>query len=463
MEALNKDYAEQLEAIAKEIQGSQELANFLDTEEEEDFQILRDHFEPKISAVYQNVAEHHPLQLLALEKMLLDESYEGLFMPRILGFAVLRGELSANYKYLLPPDHFEEILKAMANSSNFDYLKMRTGQTIQIGFALSSDIWVTNFINSFTNRRIRYFFQSQKLDKYRDMRYRAASLSRYRRQFKKDNFASAVFPSNKSELKTLFPALKSFIKTRIKAGLNNENVKPQIVAFIDNDSFKGGEEYIYMMGLYTMFFNRDEANEAHLKSIFNEMRKGEGFTDQWFELVRELYDTALPLGMEADMRVKTLLDESITDDLNAYYDLMETLHTKGYVHEDTIEETKEYYQKREGLSLENENVRQAIFAYFNRILSNIDETEYSELFELGKIFPVYMNIFGNQLFNQRLKEVCMAYVRKLLKKYSSDKRGKDYQDIKRFVSTNFTDFGWLKEKEVTELFKTRRKKKAPTS
>ena len=47
---------------------------------------------------------------------------------------------------------------------------------------------------------------------------------------------------------------------------------------------------------------------------------------------------------------------------------------------------------------------------------------------------------------------------KLLKKYT-DKRGKDYQDIKKFVSTAFQDFGFLKEKEVVEMFKTRRKRK----
>ena len=52
----------------------------------------------------------------------------------------------------------------------------------------------------------------------------------------------------------------------------------------------------------------------------------------------------------------------------------------------------------------------------------------------------------------------MAYIKKLLKRFT-DKRGKDYQDVKKFVSTTFIDFGFLKEKEVVELFKTRRKRK----
>ena len=71
-----------------------------------------------------------------------------------------------------------------------------------------------------------------------------------------------------------------------------------------------------------------------------------------------------------------------------------------------------------------------------------------------------MDIFGNQQFNQDIKDFCMSYVKKLLKKYT-DKRGKDYQDIKKFVSTNFGDLGFLSKKEIVELFKTRRKKKKP--
>ena len=68
-----------------------------------------------------------------------------------------------------------------------------------------------------------------------------------------------------------------------------------------------------------------------------------------------------------------------------------------------------------------------------------------------------MRIFDNQQFNQAMERISMDYVNKLLKRYS-DKRSRDYQDIKKFVSVNFQEFGFLKEKEVVELFKTRRKR-----
>ncbi|MFT4568731.1 MAG: hypothetical protein ACI9FN_003700, partial [Saprospiraceae bacterium] len=40
----------------------------------------------------------------------------------------------------------------------------------------------------------------------------------------------------------------------------------------------------------------------------------------------------------------------------------------------------------------------------------------------------------------------------------TQKRSKDYQDIKKFVSAVFQDLGFLNEKQVKELFKTKRKK-----
>ena len=72
-----------------------------------------------------------------------------------------------------------------------------------------------------------------------------------------------------------------------------------------------------------------------------------------------------------------------------------------------------------------------------------------------------MKLFGNQQFNQSSEKISMVFVDKLLKNFS-DKRAKDYQDVKRFVSTQFVDMGFMKDKEVVELFKTRRKRRKST-
>ena len=69
-----------------------------------------------------------------------------------------------------------------------------------------------------------------------------------------------------------------------------------------------------------------------------------------------------------------------------------------------------------------------------------------------------MNIFYNQRFNQAVKDMSLRYIKKLLKTYT-DKRGRDYQDIKKFVTATFLDMNFMNEKEIAELFKTRRVKK----
>lgn len=459
MKELEKIYIDQLNAIAEEIQNSEELKIYLEEEEEEQYQAIRQAFEGKISSLYSEVAETKPLQILAFEDYLIDDRFEGLFLPRILGFAVIRGVISKDYKFIRPQDHFKKILLAICNSSNFDLIKKRIGQTIQIGFALSSDIWITNLINSVPNKRIRYFLQSQKLPKFRDERDRAIGYARYVNQFRSENFMSTEFPKDIAGLKTAFPSVKSFLKYRIQNATDNSSFINEIKAFLDNDLFKSHPEYIELLCLYAHFFDLEDADHKHLKKAFNNTRSNvPDFADQWWNLLIELRKEKIDITPEADKRISAVLDNSVEDKLNTYYQLTDEVHSKGYLHEEAIESVKVFYALNQGMSPINKCLRSTIFAYFNRFMNNIEVTDYNEYFELSKIFPVYMEIFNNQKFNQSIKELCMAYVKKLLKKYT-DKRGKDYQDIKKFVQVNFLELGFMKEKEIVELFKSRRKKK----
>ena len=110
MYELDQAYLEQLEVLAGEIQNSEELASYLDSEEEEDFMRVKELFEPKIGRIYEEVASNSPLQLIAMELIILDENFEGLYLPRILGYSVLRGELTDHFKYRRPQEHFKEVL-----------------------------------------------------------------------------------------------------------------------------------------------------------------------------------------------------------------------------------------------------------------------------------------------------------------------------------------------------------------
>ena len=463
MDALDAQYQERLDAVAENLLKSEILERYLEEEEEEDFQALRDAFEPKIAAIYDEVAANHPLQLIAFEQALLDPKFEGVFLPKLLGYSVLRGQLNEHIKYTHPQDHFKDVLMAICNSSNFDYLKKRIGQSIQVGFSMSSDIWITNLINDIPNKRIRYFLLGQKLEKLRIPKERMINYKRYANQFRNDNFYTAPFPTNTSELKVLYPELKIFITGRIKRGYDNSSLIPSIKKFLDTPEFQGTKEHIELMGLYAGFFDRNEEDEAHLKKVFNLVKDNTpNFDDLFFDYQIRTLKSDLDLDGKADRKVSALLDKSKKDRLSKYFELMDIVHSKGYVHEDAIEAIKVFYDQHAGLSIENECIRFTILKYLAKLINNLDATEYNEFFKIAQIFPVYINIFGIQQFNQDIKNLSMKYVKKLLKKFV-DKRGKDYQDIKKFVSTSFLDLGFLKQKEIVELFKTRRKTKRTTA
>lgn len=456
---LDDKYWEKLEALAGEVQASDELAKYLEEEEEELYQQLKDLYEPQIAELYATVAANDPLQLVAMEQALLHDAFEGLYLPKVLGFSVLRGEVTDQYKYNRPQEHFKEVLLAICNSANFEILRKRIGQSIQMGFALSSDIWVSNLMEQISNKRIRHFLNSQRIERFRHLEERKTGYLRYLKQFQAENYLSTEFPENKNDFQVWYPSIKRFLVWRVKSKANNSSIVPHLKALVEKEAFHGMQEHLEVMALYAHFFDMGDKDAKEFAKVFNKIRKGDpDFSEKWFDYLLELRASELDVDSRADARISSILDKSIKDDLTNYYALMDVIHAKGYVHEDTQEAVKVFYYQHDGLSTVNECVRRTIFSYFSRLLNNIEESDYHELFELAKYFGIYMQIFGNQHFNQDLEDLSMAYVDKLMKHFT-DKRGKDYQDIKKFVSTTFVDLGFQREKEVIELFKTRRKKK----
>ena len=141
----------------------------------------------------------------------MDEQFEGLYLPKVLGYSVLRGRVNENVKYYRPQEHFAEVLEFIINSSNFEQIKQRVGQSIQVGFALSSDIWITNTIDKVTNKRVKSVLSSQKMHRYLDPKIRNSALVKYRKQFQSLNFQTAVFPSDLHEFQLEAASIKDFL------------------------------------------------------------------------------------------------------------------------------------------------------------------------------------------------------------------------------------------------------------
>ncbi|NNF33351.1 MAG: hypothetical protein HKN68_04545 [Saprospiraceae bacterium] len=459
MEKLASVYQTQLDNIKATIQNSDLLSAYLDTEESEDYKALAEHFEPQIQELYIKVADHHPLQLEALEEQLLDNGFEGLYIPKVLGYAVLRGHVNDKTKYSRPQNHFKKILQAIVSSSNFEMISQRTGQSIQIGFALSSDIWITNFLNGIENKKVKYFLQSQKLEKYRNQGKRKAGLYNYRRQFQSLNYQSTSFPSEPSELVVLAPSVKDFLIFRSHKNYDNSSLNNYLKEFITNEKFRNMNEFLELLMIIGFYMKMDDELSGLFTKAFNSVRSSNpGFEQVFFKNLREVQEGSFPPGIEEDKKFSALVDKSLDGEVSNYFTLTDTIHGKGYINEEAIDAVRVYYDSHEGRSIQNECVRASIFNYFSGFLNNLEPEAYHDYFEMNKVFTQYMGIFSNQKFNQDLKDLSLKYVKKLIKRFT-DKRGKDYQDIKKWVRTTFIDLSFMKEKELVELFKTRRKKK----
>lgn len=460
METLDKKYLSELEAIKAKIQESENLIKFLDEEEDDDYKALAAELEPAMQELYLRVANENPLQLESFEKELLDDGYEGLYLPKVVGYSVLRGAVDANVKYRHPQDHFREILLEIANSANFEMIKQRIGQSVQIGFALSSDIWITNLVESISNKRVRSFLESQKSDDLRVVTNRALALKKYQKQFESLNFLSTDFPKTPGELKSKYHSMRAFLLYRRYEQYNNESLHKHLLDFISNDSIRNHDEYLETMMIIGMFYKLSDAEKKeYARALANLSDNAKELKEAFFEKLSAFRTEGIKVTAESDQRMAKLVHAAkIGGNLEDYYTLMELIHRNGYVHEDSIEAVRKYHDQHDGLSEENENLRSTIFTNFAGFLDNLDTDSYSEYFQITKTFVLYINIFSNQKFNQDVKDLSLRYIKRLIKTYT-DKRGRDYQDIKKFVKSTFLDLNFMNEKQLVELFKTKRKKK----
>jgi len=457
MNELDPKYAKVLSDIKEEIQASPHLQSYLDEEDESFYESLKQEFEPKIEGLHKEVAENDPLQLELLEESLLDPLFEGLFLPRALGYSVLRGTINDTYKYKRPQEHFKKILMSICNSFNFDIIKNRIGQTVEVGFALSSDIWITNLLAEVDNKVVKSFLQSHNHSKYSDQRSRHTAHLRYSKQFVSFNYLTAALPTTAAELKIEFRSIINFLQYRASLGHDpGASVYQYISGVLSNDKLGNGPEHLEILLLIGFFFELQSKEEKLLVSRLNDYKDSDEEAI-FFNALRHLQDADL-YPKEADYaRFNSIVDKT---DLSLFKTFMSTIHqidVIGYINGDAVDTARNYHNSNKGLSPQNECMRSVIFRKFKSFMTALSVEDFNEYFELNKVFTIYMNAFDNEQFNQDVKGISMRYVKKLLRRYT-EKRSKDYQDIKKFVSAVFLDLGFLKEKEIKELFKTKRKK-----
>ncbi|MEE9373330.1 MAG: hypothetical protein V3V00_09785 [Saprospiraceae bacterium] len=457
---LDKKYLTKLKDIKVGIQHSELLKAYLEEEEIDLYSPLKEKFEPQIEAVYNDIAAKHPLQLVSAEIELMDSDYEGLFLPRILGYSVMRGQLTQKVKYVKPLEHFKTVLLVICNSANFDIVHLRSGKTIEIGFALSSDIWITNLLNDIPNKKVRQYLNGLKLMKYRDEKVRLRSYRAYKKQFANFNYLTSFQPQNCSDLTLNGASIIEFLIFRSKSNYDNKSLAPFISDILSADLTEC-DGYSKLLMVVGMYFDLNDDNKKIFKEQWDKVKQTPDFEAKVFKVLNALQETDHELGSSAVDRLHAVLGGVEKDEFINFLELMVGIESEGYINDNATEKIRAYYNNHKGLSLQNDATRMYIFNKFKIFIDKLATSDFQEYFEFNPVFINYMKIFSNEKFNQDLKAVLLKYVRTLLRT-NTDKRSKDYQDIKKFVQPSFVDMGFMNEKSVKELFKTKRKPRSST-
>ncbi|THH41682.1 hypothetical protein [Neolewinella litorea] len=467
MYELNDTYKAHLDAIADAIQESPTLAQYLEEEEDEYYEALKAEFEPQIEAAHEQINHYSPFEIESFERYLLDDRFEGLFLPRVLGYSVLRPQINEHYHYTRQNDHFGEVLTYIAGNMNFDQLRSRIGQAVQVGFALSSDIYVTGLVDGIPTKRVRQFLLQQKSDDARTAAGRKQIYDRYKRQFMSRNYQYAPFPLEAAELISHTDHMVDFLLYRVSnAELNNDALPAPLYQFATNSDFAGRKELIEPIIIYGAFLTPEGETRDDIVAVLNRERKEnpERVEAQVMSfLLRLKNDPKVTFGPDQELALGQIVDRSIEDDLTAYFNLTDRLHNEGFTEPDVQEAIQAEVLKHEGLSDFNENVRKSVLVYFDRLAASLGTDDYNEWFSVtGKQFPVYMKIFANEQFNQELRRLAIRYTKRLIKVHTN-KRGKDYRDIKKTTVSTWTDYNFMTDKQLKEFFKTPRKRKKTES
>jgi hypothetical protein len=467
MYELNDTYKAHLDTIAEAIQGSPHLALYLEEEEDEHYEALKAEFEPQIEAAHEQINHYSPFEIESFERYLLDDRFEGLFLPRVLGYSVLRPEINERFYYTRQNDHFGNILTYIAGNMNFDQLRSRIGQAVQVGFALSSDIYVTGMIDDIPTKRVRQFLLQQKSDDARTAKGRAAIYTRYKRQFRSRNYQYAPFAQTPAELISHSKHMVDFLLYRVsRTDLNNDALPAPLFEFVTREEFAGRRELVEPLVIFGAYLPMEEETRNAVAEVLTRERGKDGkrVGDQLLSFILRLKsDASVQFGPAEETALGGIVDRSIEDDLTAYFNITDRIHQEGYDEPAVQEAIREEILQQDGLSDFNENVRRSVLVYFDRLAASLGTEQYNEWFsQTGRLFPVYMKIFANEEFNQSLRQLAVRYTKRLIKVYTN-KRGKDYRDIKKTTVATWTDYGFMTEKQLKEFFKTPRKRKPAAS
>lgn len=152
---LDTDFQTKLNAIKSFMQQHEAYTAFIDELDQETFQVLQQTIEPYLQALFLEVAQKAPLQLLVLEDAMMDEVFEGIYLTNILTFNVLRANVNDKFKFSRTPDRLQKIIHFICNSSSFEFIQNEVRLPLRLALTMSSNIWGNKLAESVQAKRAR--------------------------------------------------------------------------------------------------------------------------------------------------------------------------------------------------------------------------------------------------------------------------------------------------------------------
>ena len=449
--ALDEQLVTSLDEIKDAIQNSEQLQNYLESEEQDDFDILRAAVEPAIHELYVQVSTELPTQLIAFEKYLLDEGFEGIYVGKILNYAVLRASLNDDYKFNVFQDHIQEIILTIANSVNFEVLKKYTKQGLQASFAFGTDVWVTNLLSEVTGKKVSEYLLSLKPQKKDYFAQRKSLSVSMKRQFNELSVYSFGAPKDLPTFVQYSKDITFNLKTKLEKGENADIFAPIVTEILANPAFELDNAYVSLLTIAALSIQFEDDQVELIQKLSTKVLAKPSAVDLFYHSLVTVLENKKLLNPTAVAN----LNQVFSGDTNEYAAIINTIHKifeQGFEDEEILTVTVDHLKSFGDLDIQGEIIRDAVRYDFNNKVKALPSTKYVAFFDLFKIIEKYIVAFDNQKFTNDVKNITLYQVSEYIR-LLTNRRSQEYQEVKNFLSSTLVNLGFLAEKEVKEMLK----------
>ncbi len=451
---LDSEFITKFEAIKSFMMGHETYQNYIDQIDQESFDAMKATLDPYLMALFNDVAGKAPLQLIALEDLIMDEELEGLFLPEILTFNVLRASVNDKSKFTRTPDRLERIIRFICISPGFDFIKNTIRLPLRLSLVMSSSIWGHKLAESIQARRSREYILQQLQEARRDEHASALQYKRLRDTYRHIAYQSAPVPVPGSTWKIQYIDFRKFIIDRINHSQDNAALKPSIYEMLNEEYFSGSEEIIELLILLAHFFELEDDDFEAVEELFARFRANHSsFNEVYFDILRSLLlKDELTFSTSNAAIISDLLESTKGgDDLTEFYHLMTACDESELLTEDFVAKVELFSSQHRELVPVTSCLKIILLQIIDHEISEILGSDYTTLPDRIYLYDRIAEAFLEASYRESVAEVIVGHLKVLMFYY--DKSEPEFKEIKKMVGGTPVDYGFITMKEIRSLYR----------